>query len=90
MDKKLRLHIIAPDTKLKKSPPETADMVVIPCSTGELGVLPGRLPCTMVLGNGMLRVTTGDETVQFKVNGGLATVSGDVVTVLANELKALY
>jgi len=84
MDKKLTIKIISQTGKIKKELPETADMVVIPCTTGELGVLPGRLPCTMALGKGRLRVTENGELTTLKVDGGLATVSGNVVTVLGN------
>ena len=85
--KKLELRIVAPGVKLEKQPPQFADMIVLPCTTGELGVLPGRLPCTMVLGNGNVRVVEEGQEVRIKVSGGIATVGRDVVTVLSNYLE---
>ena len=85
--KKLELRIIAPSMKLEKTPPKFVDMVIIPCTTGELGVLPGRLPCSMVLGKGNVRIMNDDTEVRMKVNGGIATVSKDVVTVLSNSVE---
>ena len=83
-DKKLELRIIAPGMTLKKKPPTLADMVVVHCITGELGILPGRMPCSMVLGKGSLRVHEGEREYRMKIDGGIASVSNDVVTVLSN------
>jgi len=85
--KKLELRIIAPGMKLEKKPPELADMVIVHCITGELGILPGRMPCSMVLGKGSLRVRENDVEYRMKIDGGIASVSNDVVTVLSNSVE---
>jgi len=86
-DKKLELRIIAPSMSLEKNLPKFADMVVVHCITGELGILPGRMPCAMVLGKGALRIHEGEMEYRMRIDGGIASVSGDVVTVLTNDLE---
>ena len=87
MNKKLELRIIAPGMKLDKQPPKYADMIIVPCSNGELGVLPGRTPCSMVLKKGAVRVAVDGVEVRLQIDGGIATVSKDVVTVLSNSVE---
>ncbi|MCL2285837.1 MAG: F0F1 ATP synthase subunit epsilon [Firmicutes bacterium] len=86
-DKKLELRIIAPGMNLEKKPPAFADMVIVHCITGELGILPGRMPCSMVLGKGALRIHDGETEYRMKIDGGIASVSNDVVTVLSNSVE---
>ena len=86
-DKKLELRIIAPNMNLGKDLPTHADMVIVYCITGEMGILPGRLPCAMVLGKGSLRIYEGETVYHLKIDGGIASVSGDVVTVLSNVVE---
>jgi len=86
-DKKLELRIIAPGMSLEKKPPKFADMVIVHCKTGELGILPGRMPCSMVLGKGALRIHENETELRMKINGGIASVSNDVVTVLSNSIE---
>jgi len=86
-DKKLELRIIAPGMKLDKPLPQLADMIVVPCSNGELGVLPGRSPCSMVLKKGAVRVMADNVEIRLQIDGGIATVSKNVVTVLSNSVE---
>jgi len=85
--KKLELRIIAPGMKLEKSPPTIADMVIVHCITGELGILPGRVACSMVLGKGSLRAYDGENEYRMRIDGGVASVANDVVTVLSNSVE---
>ena len=87
MDKKLELRIISPSMKLEPAPPKFSNMVIIPCTTGEMGILPGRLPCSMVLGNGNVRIVEDGTEYRIAVHGGIATVGKDVVTVLSNLVE---
>ena len=81
--KKLELRIVAMGSE--SGPPQFVDMVIIPCTNGDLGVLPGRAPCTMVVGKGNVRLLNEGEETRIPVVGGIASVAGDVVTILANE-----
>jgi len=87
MAKKLELRIIAPGMKLEKEPPKVADMIIVPCTTGELGILTGRLPCSMVLKKGAVRIVDNNVEMRINIDGGIATVSKDVVTVLSNSVE---
>ena len=86
--KKLTLRIIAHGMQLKNPLPPTADMVIIHAMTGEMGILPGRLPCNMALGKGALRVYENDQVYAYKINGGIGSVSHNEVTILSNAITA--
>ena len=85
--KKLELRIIAPGMKLAEPPPKFADMVIVPCTTGELGILYDRVPCSMVLKKGAVRILENDTEYRLKIDGGIATVGKNVVTVLSNSVE---
>ena len=86
-DKKLELRVIAPNMNLDKALPQFADMVIVYCITGEMGILPGRLPCVMALGKGALRIYEGETVHRLQIDGGVASISDDVVTVLSNKIE---
>ena len=86
-DKKIELKIISPGQKVDKRMPETADMVIMRCVTGDLGVLPGRAPCSMVLGEGVLRILNDGKENRMNISGGVASVSHDVVTVMTEHIE---
>jgi len=67
---------------------EQADFVALPMFDGELGVLPGRAPLIGRLGTGELRLSAGQKTQRFYVDGGFAQVRGNVVTVLTSRAIA--
>ena len=89
-EKKLELRVIAPTSATDKSPykyQKNVDMVIIRCSSGDLGVLPGRVACSMVLGLGVLRIFDEDTELHMAVMGGMAHVSDDVVTILSDSAQ---
>ncbi len=62
------------------------DMVVIPASEGEMGVLPLHSPMVVMLRGGLIRVYEGDQvTTSLYVAGGFAEITPERCTVLANE-----
>jgi len=82
--KKLRLKIITPSAvKLDCE----ADMVVIRCTTGEMGVLPGHQPHSAVLAYGALRYINEGIERRLAVYGGFAEINGDVFTVLTQDAE---
>ena len=85
--KKIDLKIISPGEPIDSRIPATADMVIMRCTTGDLGVLPGRTPCSMVLDEGKLRIFNQGSEVSVKIAGGVASVSKDVVTVLTEKIE---
>jgi len=93
-DKKLELRVIAPTASADKSLASykkgvNVDMVIMRCTTGDLGVLPGRTPCSMVLGKGDLRVFNDGNEKRMEIDGGIASVGNDVVTILTDSVKAV-
>jgi F-type H+-transporting ATPase subunit epsilon len=63
-----------------------ADMVVVPGSEGDFGVLPGHAPMISTLRPGAIDVYEGDRIVnRIFVAGGFSEVSNDRLTVLAEQ-----
>lgn len=69
---------------------DKADMVIIPGSEGEMGVLPNHTPVLTTLDFGELRIIEGDDVVSFVVYGGVVEVRPDKVTVLADDAESVY
>jgi F-type H+-transporting ATPase subunit epsilon len=77
------LEIVSPEKLLLSRP---VDMVVIPASEGELGVLPNHAPMIVLLRGGTIRTYEGGQvTNQLYVAGGFAEITPERCTVLANE-----
>jgi F-type H+-transporting ATPase subunit epsilon len=64
-----------------------ADMVVLPGSSGEMGILAHHSPLLTVLQFGVVRVRTAGQEHFFTVAGGVAEVQPDQVTVLADAAE---
>ncbi|MDP3239756.1 MAG: ATP synthase F1 subunit epsilon, partial [Reyranella sp.] len=63
-----------------------ADMVVVPGSEGDFGVLPGHAPLVSTVRPGVLEVYQGSKVERrFLVAGGFAEVTPERCTVLADE-----
>ena len=80
-EKKVHLRIVTPE-EVKVD--EKADMVIMRCTTGDMGILPGHESRSAVLDYGVLRILDGNDERRLAVFGGLAEVKNDVVTVLTN------
>ncbi len=64
-----------------------ADMVLLPGSDGEMGILPHHAPLLTTLKFGVIKVRVGDREDFFTVAGGVAEVQPDRVTVLADAAE---
>jgi len=64
-----------------------ADMVILPGTGGEMGVLPHHAPVLTTLKFGVVRVRRGGSDRIFAVAGGVAEVQPDLVTVLADAAE---
>jgi F-type H+-transporting ATPase subunit epsilon len=78
----LTLEIVTPQASVYR---DTIDEVTIPTSSGEIGVLPGHVPLLTVIASGELRVRKEGKTTGLVVAGGFAQVSGNNVSVLAEN-----
>jgi F-type H+-transporting ATPase subunit epsilon len=80
----VNLEIVSPERLLLSRP---VDMVVIPASEGDMGVLEGHAPMIVMLRGGVIALYVGERiTDQMFVAGGFAEVTPDRCTVLANEV----
>src|SRR5215469_2212469 len=80
----VNLEIVSPERLLLSRP---VDMVVIPASEGDMGVLEGHAPAIVMLRGGIIALYEGEQvTDQMYVSGGFAEVTPERCTVLANEV----
>lgn len=77
----IRCEIVTQDKSLYEG---LADIVLVPGSEGEMGILPDHAPLLATLGYGILRVRHQGEEQAFTIAGGVIEVRPDVVTVLAD------
>src|ERR1700709_943858 len=76
------LEIVSPEKLLLSRP---VDMVVIPASEGDMGVMEGHTPMIVMLRGGVIDLYEGDRIVdRLFVEGGFAEVTPERCTVLAN------
>ena len=82
----VNLEIVTPERLLLSRP---VDMVVIPASEGDMGVLEGHAPAIVMLRGGIIALYEGEQiTDQMYVAGGFAEVTPERCTVLASEVLA--
>lgn len=80
---------IVTQEKLVFSEP-AADMVVVPATEGEMGVLPRHAPVLTTLTFGELIVRKGRAEERFAIYGGVVDVRPDKVVVLADLAESSY
>ena len=67
-----------------------ADIVVLPGSEGEMGVLPRHAPLLTTMGYGELIVRKGPAEERFAIYGGVVDVRPDKVVVLADLAESSF
>lgn len=77
----LTVRVIAPDKTVWDS---SAEEVIIPSTTGQLGILTGHAPLLSALDIGVMRVRDSKEWVSIALMGGFAEIEQDEVTILVN------
>jgi F-type H+-transporting ATPase subunit epsilon len=77
----LRLEIVTPEAKAYS---EDVDMVVIPGTEGELGILPQHVPLLTGIKPGELRVVKGGQETFLAVGEGFAEITQEQVIVLTD------
>jgi len=63
------------------------DIVVLPGTAGEMGVLPHHAPLLTTLNYGVIKVRIKGKEEIFTVAGGVAEIQPDIVTVLADAAE---
>ncbi len=65
---------------------ETVTQAILPAHDGQIGILTGRAPILVKLGVGSLRVdVTGGQSRTFFVDGGIAQMKGERLTILTDQ-----
>lgn len=77
----LNVRVITPDKTVWDEP---AEEIVLPSTTGQLGILPGHAPLLSALDIGVMRVRVAKEWKAIALVGGFAEIDGDQVKVLVN------
>ncbi len=80
----LTLRVLAPDQSVFD---DTADEIILPSTTGLLGVLPGHISMVTAIDFGVLRVFKNGNWDSIALTGGFAEVESNEVTVLVNKAE---
>jgi F-type H+-transporting ATPase subunit epsilon len=80
----LTLRVLAPDQSVFDG---TADEVILPSTSGQVGILTGHVSMLTALDNGVMRLRTGNEWQSIALMGGFAEVDANQVTVLVNAAE---
>lgn len=77
----LTVRVIAPDQTVWD---DTAQEVILPSTTGQLGILSDHAPLLTALDPGVMRVRSKNEWVSIALMEGFAEVQNNEITVLVN------
>lgn len=77
----LTVRVLSPDKTVWDAP---AEEVILPSTTGQLGILGGHAPLLTALDIGVMRVRATKEWTSIALMGGFAEVEADEVTILVN------
>lgn len=78
------LRIITPDRVFYEN---QVEMVEFNTTEGEIGVLPGHIPLTVILKPGILNITEGEGDKEAALHAGFAEILPDQVTILAEIIE---
>jgi len=82
----LNIRVLTPDRVICST---TADEVVLPGLTGQIGVLEGHAALITALDTGLLRIKLDQKWTPIILCGGLAEIDKNRVTVLVNDVEEL-
>ena len=85
MANKLQVDIVTPDRSLFSG---AVDMVTMPGSLGQMGILPGHAPLLTTLDIGEIILHKGNDVLYVAVGGGVAEVRPAKVTILADTAES--
>jgi F-type H+-transporting ATPase subunit epsilon len=80
----LNIRVIAPDGLVWQQP---ALEIILPSTTGQIGILDGHAPLITALEIGILRIKVEQKWKPLLILGGFATIKNDVVTVLVSGIE---
>ena len=80
----LTVRVITPDQTVWD---DDAEEIILPSTTGQLGILSGHAPLLTALDVGVMRVRPGKEWKAIALMGGFAEIENDEVKVLVNSAQ---
>ena len=82
----LNIRVIAPDKIVWDA---NAEEIILPSSTGQLGILKGHIPLLTALDIGVMRVRINKEWQPIILLGGFAEVDNNNITILVNGAETV-
>jgi len=82
----MNIRVLTPDRVISTS---SADEVVLPGATGQVGVLDGHAGLLTMLQTGLLRIKLNGTWTPFILFGGVAQIKNDHVVILAKDIEEL-
>ncbi|MBR1478746.1 MAG: ATP synthase F1 subunit epsilon [Lachnospiraceae bacterium] len=83
-DKQMGLRIVTPERVFYEG---DVDMVEFNTTEGEIGVLPGHIPLTVIIKPGILRIHENDDIKRAALHSGFVEILPDKVTILAEIVE---
>lgn len=77
----LHLKIVTPESLVVD---EAVDMVILPSSEGEIGILPGHINLLSKLIPGQLQIKKNNKVDVMAIGGGFLQVSNNILTVMTD------
>ena len=82
----MNIRVLTPDRVICST---TADEVILPGLTGQIGILDGHASLITALDTGLLRIKLDEKWTLIILCGGLAEIDQNRVTVLVNDVEEL-
>ena len=80
----ISLKVLAPNKNVFEG---IAEEVILPSTTGQLGVLPGHISLVTAIDIGVLRIRSNSKWTSIALMGGFAEIESDEITVLVNSAE---
>jgi F-type H+-transporting ATPase subunit epsilon len=82
----MNIRVLTPDRVICST---TADEVILPGLTGQVGILDGHATLITALDTGLLRIKLATKWTPIILCGGLAEIDSNQVTVLVNDIEEI-
>ena len=80
----INIRVITPDRIVCST---TAEEIILPSTTGQLGILNGHAPLITALDIGVLRIKMDQKWTPMILFGGFAEIDQDQITILVNDVE---
>jgi F-type H+-transporting ATPase subunit epsilon len=80
----INIRVITPDRIVCST---TAEEIILPSTTGQLGILDGHAPLITALDIGVLRIKMDQKWTPMILFGGFAEIDQDQITILVNDVE---